>query len=252
MPFRVFSRPRVLVLFSKSVCCLILAFAGLTASGDAFARGEGIEGRNATAGGVAFPFGPSLSASGWKAVNFPRRRPVKFTARGKDTLVVETTGGAGLLWRSAPATIANPSKAQWRWRKIQGVGPTDLTRKGGDDRVLALYFAFADPKDVKAGTDLTSLLKRGRGDVLMYVWGGAGTRGTVLKLPYFNGRGRTIMTRAANTKPGVWFEESASLRADFKRAFGRTPGRLVAVAVSSDADDTGGRNIAALADLYVQ
>lgn len=39
------------------------------------------------------------------------------------------------------------------------------------------------------------------------------------------------------------------VRGDFRVAFGRAPGSLVAVAVSSDSDDTGGLNIAAVADL---
>jgi hypothetical protein len=43
----------------------------------------------------------------------------------------------------------------------------------------------------------------------------------------------------------------AEVRDDFHRAFGHWPGRLVAVAVSSDSDDTGGLNIAAVADLCV-
>jgi hypothetical protein len=59
------------------------------------------------------------------------------------------------------------------------------------------------------------------------------------------------MKRAADAPMGVWFKETADLRSDFRSAFGRLPGRLVAVAVSSDSDDTGGLNIAAVADLDV-
>ena len=203
-------------------------------------------------GGIAFPFGPNLAETGWQAVSFPRRRAVNFSPRGKDGLVVETAGGAGLLWHKVPARMAKAENARWRWKKTHGVGPTDLTRKGGDDRVLAVYFAFASPEDAKAGTDLTTLLKKGRARVLLYVWGGAAKRETVLPLPYFDGKGRTIVKRAASAKPGVWFDEKANVRADFRRAFDKTPGQLVAIAVSSDADDTGGRNLAALADLCVK
>lgn len=226
--------------------CAGLALAGLAASKMALARGPDM------AGGAAFPFGPDLSATGWRAVSFPRRRGANFSAHGKDALVVETEGGVGLLWHAVPGQYAKAEKARWRWRKMQGVGPTDLTRKGGDDRVLAVYFAFANASDVKAGTDLTDLLRSGRGQIITYVWGGGAKPGTVLQLPYFDGRGRTIVKRAADAKAGVWFDEQAALRADFKRAFGKTPGRLVAVAVSSDSDDTGGRNVAALADLCVK
>ena len=46
--------------------------------------------------------------------------------------------------------------------------------------------------------------------------------------------------------------DAASLAADFQRAFRKPPGRLVAIALSSDADDTGGHNIAALADFHLK
>jgi len=226
--------------------CAGLALAGLAISEIARARGPDM------AGGVAFVFGPDLAASGWQSVSFPRRRGANFSARGKDALVVETTGGVGLLWHAVPNEFAKASNARWRWRVQEGVGPTDLSKKGGDDRVLALYFAFADAADAKARTSLTSLLRSGRGQILVYVWGGMANPGTILQLPYFDGRGRTIVKRNANAKPGVWFDEQATVRRDFKRAFGNAPGHLVAVAVSSDADDTGGRNVAALADFCVK
>jgi len=233
-------RSKLVSLFT----CAVLALGGLAVSTLALARGSDM------AGGVAFVFGPDLSATGWRSVNFPRRRGANFSADGKDALIVETTGGVGLLWQPVPGEVAGAEQARWRWQKTQGVGPTDLSKKGGDDRVLAVYFAFAEPSD--AGKDLPDLLRKGRGEVLVYVWGGSAKRGTVLQLPYFEGRGRTIVKRAATEKPGIWFDEKAAVRADFKRAFGKNPGHLVAIAVSSDSDDTGGRNVAALADLCVR
>lgn len=223
----------------------ILLCAGLGLSGLALAQGPGM------AGGMAFKFGPDLAASDWRYMSFPRRPGVKFTAHGDDTVIVQTNAGVGVLWHPVPRKVSKARKAQWRWRVTKGVGPTDLTKKGGDDRILAVYFAFTNDKVAVKDIDLMDLLRRGRGDVLMYVWGGAVKPGTMLPLPYFNGRGRTVVKRAANTKSGVWFDEKVDVRGDFRRAFGRTPGHLVAIAVSSDADDTGGLNVAALADLYV-
>ena len=224
----------------------LLLCVGLGISGLALAQGPGM------AGGVAFKFGPDLAASDWRYISFPRRPGVAFTAHGEDTVIVRTNAGVGVLWHPVPRKVSRASKARWRWQVTEGVGPTDLTKKGGDDRVLAVYFAFADKKDAVGDVDLMDMLQRGRGDLLMYVWGGAAKPGTVLPLPYFGGRGRTVVKRAANTQSGVWFNESADVRGDFRRAFGRAPGRLVAVAVSSDADDTGGPNLAAVADHCVK
>lgn len=224
----------------------LLLCAGLGISGLALAQGPGM------AGGVAFKFGPDLTASDWRYMSFPRRPGVAFRASGEDTVIVQTKAGVGILWHPVPRQVARASKARWRWQVTKGVGPTDLTKKGGDDRALAVYFAFTNEKGATGDIDLMDLLRRERGDLLMYVWGGAVKPGTVLPLPYFGGRGRTVVKRAANTKNGVWFNEKVDVRGDFRRAFGRAPGRLVAVAVSSDADDTGGLNVAAVADLCVK
>jgi hypothetical protein len=224
----------------------ILFSAGLGISGIALARGPGM------AGGGAFKFGPDLVASDWRYMSFPRRPGVAFTAHGEDTVIVQTNAGVGVLWHPVPRKVSKASKARWRWRVTKGVGPTDLTKKGGDDRTLAVYFAFTDEKVAVKDIDLMDLLRHKRGEVLMYVWGSGVKPGTMLPLPYFGGRGRTVVKRAANTKSGVWFDEKVDIRGDFRRAFGRAPGRLVAIAVSSDADDTGGLNVAAVADLCVK
>jgi len=224
----------------------VLVCAGLGVSGLALAKGPNM------AGGVSFKFGPDLAASDWRYMSFPRRRGANFSASGADTIIVQTNAGVGVLWHLVPQHSARAAMARWRWRVIEGVGPTDLTKKGGDDRTLAVYFAFADTADARGDVDLMDLLRSEQSHVLMYVWGGAANPGAILPLPYFNGRGRTMVKRAANTPVGQWFSESADVRDDFRRAFGQAPGRLVAVAVSTDADDTGGLNIAAVADLCVK
>jgi DUF3047 family protein len=117
--------------------------------------------------------------------------------------------------------------------------------------VLAVYFVFVDKPEAAESADLTEVLRQGEEYVLMYVWGGSANPGTVLPSPYFNGRGRTIVKRAADSPADMWLAEKADLRNDFWKAFGRVPDTLVAVAISSDSDDTAGLNIAAVADLEV-
>jgi len=220
--------------------------AGLLGAAFALAKGPGM------AGGLVFKFGPDLAASNWHYVSFPRRHGAEFQAHGDETIVVQAKAGVGLLWHSVPPWGSDASNARWRWRVMEGVGPTDLSKKGGDDRALAIYFAFADDEeDISEQTDLVDLLRQERGYVLVYAWGGIDRRGSVLPLPYFGGRGATVVKRAANARQGVWFTETAALSDDFRSAFGRAPGKLVAVAVSSDSDDTGDVNLAAVADFCI-
>jgi hypothetical protein len=236
----------------KALCLLAVAAIMLTGGVLVSPIGTVLAREAAAVRGLAIPFGPSLSASGWQAVSFPGRPAATFTAKGKDGVRIETAGGAGLLWRAMPDSAAGATTAMWRWRKALGVGPTDLTRKGGDDRILAVYFAFADPGDASGQTDPKALLRSGRADILTCVWGGLAQPGTIQTIPYFKGRGRAVLKRQADAPAEKWFAEDAALAVDFQRAFRKTPGRLVAIALSSDADDTDGHNIATLADLLVK
>lgn len=201
------------------------------------------------AGPVAFMFGPSNE---WRSLSFPGRKAAEFKAGTAGTVVVQADSAVGVLWHPIPAALSRASSAQWRWRVTAGVGPTDLTKKGGDDRSLAIYFVFADGRETVGTVDLQQLLRRGEGFLLMYVWGDSISPGSILPFPYFDGRGRTIIKRTADAPLGVWFKETADVRGDFNSAFGRAPGRLVAVAVSGDSDDTRARIIAAVSDLVVK
>jgi len=196
-------------------------------------------------------FGPDLAANDWHYLGFPTRQGAQFSASGEDTVIVRADGGVGVLWHRLPLKLSEARHAQWRWRIAAGVGPTDLTERGSDDRALAVYFVFVDKPEAAEDSDLVALLRRGKGYFLMYVWGGSATPGTVLLSPYFDGRGRTIVKRAADSPMRVWFKETADVRGDFRKAFGRLPGTLVAVAISSDSDDTGAHILAAVADLDV-
>jgi Protein of unknown function (DUF3047) len=198
-------------------------------------------------------FGPTLSAAGWTELTFFRKKPAEFTAKDNQTVSIMAQSAVSLIWKRIEGPEASAAKASWRWRVDQGVGPTDLAKKGGDDRSIALYFVFSkeEPEALKTAT-MTSLLRSGDGKILIYVFGGREARGTVIPSPYLPGRGVTIIQRNADAERGAWLAERADILADAKRIFGADVGRLVAIAVSSDSDDTAGTVKAELSGLTFQ
>lgn len=205
---------------------------------------------------VQVPFGPSLEQAGWEALTFRRLAVTQYEATDTNTLSVVAEGSSSVISRRLPEQAFDATRASWRWRVDEGVPATDLSRKGGDDRALAIYFAFApegDRASAAAGrASLRNLLLTGRGQLLVYVWGGEGAPGTMVQNPYTRGSGVYIIQRPASTVNGRWLSEEVDLRADFARAFGGEPGVLVGVAVASDSDDTNSRNVAEIADLMVR
>lgn len=153
-------------------------------------------------------------------------------------LSVESDGAVSLLWQAVPVELRLAQTASWTWSVEQGVPPTDLTQRGGDDRNLALYAIFVPAESVATAErqGIRSLLENPDVRVLIYVWGGAHARGDLLSSPYLGARGKTIVLRPAEIGQ---HDEQVDLRADLERAFGVSDLALVGLAISADSDDTG-------------
>ncbi|SMR81698.1 Protein of unknown function [Aliiroseovarius halocynthiae] len=183
----------------------------------------------ATAGPVNF--------NAWRTHWFAIFSKVKFVPSG-DAMAVTADGAVSITYDRLGEQEWGARKASWRWSVDSSVPATDLRRKGGDDRNLALYFAFlpnAEAERLKGTNSLRKLLNHPEGRVLAYVWGGNHQRGAVLGSPYLGNRGKTIVLRGSGTGR---YSESVDLAADYRRAFGSEPDALVALALSADSDDT--------------
>lgn len=169
---------------------------------------------------------------------------------GGNQLAVTSDGTVSLLYRPVPKSAWDSKMASWGWSVAQSVVATDLTRKGGDDRNLAIYFIFMDQADAEklAGKSARRVLKNASTRALVYVWGGDYPRGQILHSPYGPDKLKTVISRAAGRGA---FSESVDLAVDYKRAFGKTLGVLVGVGISADSDDTNGMISAIVKDLKV-
>lgn len=172
----------------------------------------------------------------WSEQGFLRLFSNDYRQQGSSLQVV-SDGTVSLLWRATPASMQGATRANWGWAVAEGVPATDLRRKGGDDRNLAVYFAWTTPEKAASlnPNRATALLRDADTRVLVYVWGDDDARGTLQNSPYLPGL-KTIVLRQASTGQ---HSESVDLAADYARAFGGAPGVLVGVGISADSDDTG-------------
>lgn len=183
----------------------------------------------------------------WKEQKFSLFSKNKYSFKGS-TLGVKSDGAVSMAYRAVPENLWGSTKASWRWSVDQSVPATDLRKKGGDDRNLAMYVVFlpeADAQKLK-GAGIRKLLSSDAARVLVYVWGGNHGRGKVLSSPYLGARGKTVVLRNSGTGS---HSESVDLAGDFKRAFGGTKGAVVGLAVSADSDDTNSAVRGAIANL---
>ncbi|MEJ5218597.1 DUF3047 domain-containing protein [Cognatishimia sp. D5M38] len=199
---------------------------------------------------------PSLGAAAeivpfdgsWKEQGFLRLFSNDYFQRGGQLDVV-SDGTVSLLWRPLDRSQRSAQAASWAWRVQEGVTPTDLTFKGGDDRNLAVYFVFVDPDraEALAGGSARRILREGSARALIYVWGGQHNRGAILLSPY-SSQLRTKVLRGSGAGAHL---ETVDLVADYRAAFGGSPGTLVGLAVSADSDDTEGKIVASISNLIL-
>ncbi|MEI4263175.1 DUF3047 domain-containing protein [Roseovarius sp. D0-M9] len=171
--------------------------------------------------------------------------------QGSDSVSVASNGAVSMLWTNLPTADWGARTASWSWSVSTSVPATDLTRKGGDDRNLSLYFVFM-PEEIarqNANAGIRQLLKVREARVLMYVWGGNAPRGSLLPSPYLGNQGKTIVLRPAETGSA---NEQVDLAADYRRSFGEAPTALVGLAISADSDDTNTTITAGLSRLRLE
>lgn len=171
----------------------------------------------------------------WREQGFLRLFSNDYTPRG-NALDITSDGTVSLYWRAVPEALRGASNASWNWAVSQGVPATDLSKKGGDDRNIALYFVYTDAATAASlnPNRAAKLLRDANTKALVYVWGGTQKRGTTQQSPYHNGL-KTLVRRAAGTGS---HSERVDLDSDFKRAFGSEPGVLVGIGITADSDDT--------------
>lgn len=186
----------------------------------------------------------------WTEQRFSMFSGNRFALDG-DTLGVRSDGTVSLVWTRLPEQLWDKRQARWDWAVDRSAPATDLTRKGGDDRNLSLYFLFLPERTARQAGNrgVRALLGDPDVRVLMYVWGGNHAQGAILPTPYLGARGRTVIRRAAGTGAG---SETVDLAQDHAAAFGTAPGSLVGLAVSSDSDDTGSEIVARLSRLRLE
>jgi len=194
----------------------------------------------------------ALIGAGWDEILFEDAKPNQFGAitEGGRVIGVNVTSDrtVSVAFLTLDTDIGRNPVLSWQWRSELAGVDTDTTRKGGDDRTLAIYIAFPWQQNEASFSEqlqrpLIEALK-GRntpGRVLTYVWGGGAGLGERFENPYTGKYGAMIIRKLPSAETGRWYEEEVDIVRDFKAAFGFEPANPIYIAVGADSDDTGVR-----------
>jgi len=193
-----------------------------------------------------------LTAAGWSEFTFDEKRANRFIqlADTPDVIQIDTDNSVSIAYlpfSGQPVNLNRTPYLSFSWRRLGPAVDTDLTRKGGDDRTLAVYVAF--PYQPERASFKERLLRpfveasegaSAPGRVLTYLWGGGARRGTWFENPYTGKAGWMQILQLPSDEAEVWFTHQLDIRADFIDRFGYPLPNPSYIAIAADSDDTKG------------
>jgi hypothetical protein len=133
----------------------------------------------------------------------------------------------------------------WQWKVDELIKSADNTTKHLEDSPVRVVVSFAGdieklPLDDRMFFDNVRLLTRQQLPyaTLMYIWENRAPRDVVLPNLHTS-RIKMIVAESGREKTGAWQDFTRNVYEDYKRAFGEEPGRITAIAVMTDTDNTG-------------
>jgi hypothetical protein len=184
-----------------------------------------------------------------------RLTPVAEQGYERVVLRAEAQAAATGLIRRVTVDPARYPVIRWHWRVDQLIDQADLTDRTLSDAPVRIILAFdgdhgklswreqslAEMAKLVSGRDMPYA-------TLMYVWENRQPVGAVLDNAH-TGRIKKIVAASGPQGLGGWREFRRDYAQDFLRAFGEAPGRLVAVGVLTDTDNTGASAVGYYGDI---
>ncbi|MES2756626.1 MAG: DUF3047 domain-containing protein [Pseudomonadota bacterium] len=196
---------------------------------------------------------------GWKVLKPSQKAPdTRYSLapdEGQTVLRADADKSMSGLIHTVRVDIRRYSLLRWRWKVAAPVAGADMTQKSGDDYAARIYVMFDYPASrlplstrmkMKVAESLYG--QRIPAAALNYVWDNRQPVGTIQPNTYTD-RARMVVVRSGAAQANQWLTETRDLRADFRAAFGEEAPDVVALAIATDTDNTGGRALAWYGDI---
>ncbi len=126
----------------------------------------------------------------------------------------------------------------WRWKVENIISKGDARKKEGDDYAARLYVVFPH---------WFPPLSRS----LNYIWANRLPKGESIENTYFSGA-VMIAVESGGENIGRWIKESRNIYEDYQKVFGKMPGKVGAIAIMTDTDQTGEHAVAYYDDIVIE
>ena len=205
----------------------------------------------------------AMQQAGWQEITFKDKKPNQFSL-SLDTAENSHASQAGhlshqmiTLKSSRSVSVAYyPFEAHqtdlrktpylsFSWQASGDKINSDIGVKGGDDRMLSVYLAFAyQPEHAGFSERLSRPFVEGvhgrdaPGRLISYVWAAKPDTDDWIENPYTGKAGYMKILSDADSPHQQWISHKVNLLDDFVSLYGFTPDQLLYIAISADTDDT--------------
>jgi hypothetical protein len=189
---------------------------------------------------------PSSVAS-WLHRTFPGKASNQFAylqLDGRAAMGVKSSASASMLRKVVSVEPAQLDALRFSWKVPSLITEADMALRDKDDSPVRLVLAFDGDRSKLSARDrmLSELARALTGEdmpyaTLMYVWCNQREPGSVVLNPRTD-RIRKLVLESGPKRLNRWLDYERDIRADYRQAFGEEPGRLMAVGIMTDTDNT--------------
>lgn len=164
--------------------------------------------------------------SGWHNKSFKGTTEYIWT-REEDRAFIKaiSTGTASGLYYEIEYNPKIYPYITWEWKVDNIIASGDASKKSGDDYGARVYVVF--PSFFFWNTR-----------ALNYIWANKLPEGQMIPNP-FTANSIMISVESGPSETGIWVTETRNIYEDYKRAFGKEPPKVGAIAIMTDTDNTG-------------
>lgn len=163
---------------------------------------------------------------------------------GKSVIHADAKSSASGLIVPLKAKDVSDLDLHWSWKALKNIPLSDNTEGHVDDAPLRIVLGFEGDKSKLSLKDQMAfeLAKLISGHdlpyaTLMYIWSEKNGVEQVITNKHIS-RIKAIVVDSGTKDLGQWRTHRRSIEADYKKAYGESPGKLIAVGIMTDTDNT--------------
>ncbi len=175
--------------------------------------------------------------------------------RGRNVVRARAHDSASGLVHDVDVDPKVHQRLRWRWMVEALIPGADNTQAQTEDSPVRIVIAFSGDKSKWDFGDklLATQLRMFAGfdmpyATLSYIWENRAAKGALIESRHTK-RSKMVVAETGREKLGQWWDESRNVYEDYKRAFGEEPGRIYAIAIMTDTDNTGASTQAYYGDI---